>query len=236
MQNDFNIYSLARSKYGVFIYLSLSILFYTIILSFLDETVFYAFIGNFNPILLIVLIFILGFILLNYLNRVASFEIFRKSSLEDFFFIGSLAIFISFVVMVADIWFADYSADINVLFPYSLMFYPIAAYVAEIIFHLVPLFLIIFIFSGFRKIPLNKIIWVGIFFTSLTEPLFQSWYIGECTLATQVFTSVHVFIFGLIQLLIFKYYDFITMYFFRIVYYLFWHIIWGYIRLGLLFN
>ena len=39
----------------------------------------------------------------------------------------------------------------------------------------------------------------------------------------------------LAQLLIFKKYDFNSMYAFRLVYYLFWHIGWGHLRLRLLF-
>ena len=37
------------------------------------------------------------------------------------------------------------------------------------------------------------------------------------------------------ELLIFKRYDFIAMYAFRLVYYLIWHIVWGYARLRSLF-
>lgn len=37
------------------------------------------------------------------------------------------------------------------------------------------------------------------------------------------------------RLALFKRYDFVTMYTFRLVYYLLWHIVWGVIRLRLLF-
>jgi hypothetical protein len=40
---------------------------------------------------------------------------------------------------------------------------------------------------------------------------------------------------NLCQLLIFRRYDFISMYTFRIAYYMLWHVLWGYARLRLLF-
>lgn len=44
--------------------------------------------------------------------------------------------------------------------------------------------------------------------------------------------GLHVFLINLSQLMIFKRYD---LYSFRLVYYIFWHIVWGYMRLKLLF-
>ncbi|MCB9291467.1 MAG: hypothetical protein H6560_29470 [Lewinellaceae bacterium] len=44
--------------------------------------------------------------------------------------------------------------------------------------------------------------------------------------------SLHIFLINLIQLWLFKRYDFVSMYTFRLVYYLIWHIGWGWVRLG----
>jgi hypothetical protein len=69
------------------------------------------------------------------------------------------------------------------------------------------------------------------------EPVFQttlgfsraypSWVTG--------FVALHIFLLNLCQLAIFKRYDFVSMYSFRLMYYLLWHIVWGVIRLKLLF-
>jgi hypothetical protein len=47
--------------------------------------------------------------------------------------------------------------------------------------------------------------------------------------------GVHIYVFNALQLYVFKRYDFLSMYAFRLVYYLHWHVVWGYMRLQLLF-
>jgi hypothetical protein len=51
-----------------------------------------------------------------------------------------------------------------------------------------------------------------------------------------VYMWIHLFVFNFLQMLVFKRYDFLKMYMFRLVYYLLWHIVWGSVRLGLLFS
>lgn len=228
---------LARySNCQAFVYLSICILFLTAILTYIDKTPFQRFIGNINPIFVIIVSFFLGIFLLSYLIRKTPFKVFREQSLNDYLFIGGVAAFFGFEVIVADIWFADYSPDINVLFPKSLLFYPAIGYVVEVVFHLIPITLFVFIFSRFKTISTNKIVWISILVVAIIEPIFQIWFLGESSQATTIYTIIHVFTFSFVQLLVFKYYDFITMYYFRLVFYLFWHIIWGYLRLELLFN
>jgi hypothetical protein len=41
---------------------------------------------------------------------------------------------------------------------------------------------------------------------------------------------------NLVQLTLFRRYDFLTMYAFRLVYYLVWHVAWGHLRLQVLFH
>ena len=50
-----------------------------------------------------------------------------------------------------------------------------------------------------------------------------------------VYTWVHVFAIALLQLYVFRRFDFTSMYVFRLIYYAYWHIIWGVLRLELLF-
>jgi hypothetical protein len=49
------------------------------------------------------------------------------------------------------------------------------------------------------------------------------------------YVGLHIFLIGLVQLLLFTRYDFITMYTFRLSYYAIWHILWGHLRLNLIF-
>jgi len=49
------------------------------------------------------------------------------------------------------------------------------------------------------------------------------------------YVGLHVFLINLLQLWLFKRYDLISMYSFRLAYYLLWHIGWGHVRLKLRF-
>ena len=78
--------------------------------------------------------------------------------------------------------------------------------------------------------------WSSIFVASLPESIFQiSVGSGQLPLWFAVFELARIFVVVLSQLTFFKRYDFVTMYWFRIVYYMFWHIGWGYLRLILIF-
>jgi hypothetical protein len=63
----------------------------------------------------------------------------------------------------------------------------------------------------------------------------------ECSLSAQPFSwlagyvGLHVFAFNLAQMAVWQRYNWVTMFAMRLVYYLQWHIIWGYVRLQWLF-
>ena len=69
------------------------------------------------------------------------------------------------------------------------------------------------------------------------EPIFQTALGFSQPYPTWVtgYVFVNIFLINLFQLLIFKRYDFVSMYSFRLVYYAIWHIVWGQVRLNLLF-
>jgi hypothetical protein len=50
------------------------------------------------------------------------------------------------------------------------------------------------------------------------------------------YVFLNVWVINMVQLALFKRYDFVSMYAFRLMYYLLWHIAWGHARLGLLFS
>jgi hypothetical protein len=54
-------------------------------------------------------------------------------------------------------------------------------------------------------------------------------------MGASTYVGVFVFVFTLVELDIFRRYDFVAMYVFRLTYYLWWHIIWGTLRLQWLF-
>ena len=72
---------------------------------------------------------------------------------------------------------------------------------------------------------------------SVLEPGFQVRLAASSRGLSSVdaYVGTHLLIFNLLQLYIFRRYDFVSMYAFRPTYYLYWHIIWGYLRLQLFF-
>ena len=226
-----------RSQYPVFIGLSIGIVVLTGILYFFDISLFRRFIGAINPLAASFLIVLLGFISLSFLLSKGWFTIYKKENLKGLFRRSSLAaLFALITILVVDLN-APFPADINVFFPESLLFYPAIGFFVEILFHVLPLsILLIFLTSIFQNISHEKIIWICIFIVSLLEPVYQTIpMFSSGPLWAAVIVLLNLFLFNLSQLFIFKRYDFISMYSFRLAYYLIWHIVWGYLRLKLLF-
>ena len=131
----------------------------------------------------------------------------------------------------ADVLVTRFPKDINVPPPQSLLFYPAMAYVVEVVFHALPLALLLALLRRSTK-KSNTIIvtWLCIVFVSSLEPVLVHTRMGS-----PAYVGVFVFVFTLVELCVFWRYDFISMYAFRLVFYVWWHITWGYLRLRWLF-
>jgi hypothetical protein len=135
--------------------------------------------------------------------------------------------------------------DLSIVFPYyhvpppqSLLFYPAIAYVAEIAFHALPLSLVLVCLGPlFKTLDPNRLVWLCILLVSYLEPIFQLGvgFSKESFSWADMYVGLHVFAFNLLQLYVFRRYDFVSMYAFRLVYYIQWHIAWGSVRLHVLF-
>ncbi|MBT8220635.1 MAG: hypothetical protein KJP00_12470 [Bacteroidia bacterium] len=216
-------------------YLSFGIAIATFLLYLQNPAPFSPFLGTLNPLFPVLFILVSGYYLLSYLESKSTFYIYQKGSSRNYIAIIAIAMLFGVEVIIADIWFAEYPRDINVAYPQSLLFYPVMGFIAEIIFHLIPIALIVFLLSSLTSLPINRIIWIAILVAAVIEPLFQVRFAAETSMTTMIYTAIHVFLFSLIQLIIFKYLGFIAMYATRIVFYIVWHIAWGHFRLELLF-
>ena len=136
--------------------------------------------------------------------------------------------------------------DMNVPFPESLLFYPIIGFMAEIVFHVLPLSLLLLVLRViFRNLRLGTSVSISMLTVALLEPTFQALLnvidaplIGsshQYTTWAVGYDWLHIFLFNVFQLRIFKRYDFMSMYSLRFVYYLVWHVVWGHFRVGVLF-
>ncbi|MCB0635897.1 MAG: hypothetical protein KDC54_04745, partial [Lewinella sp.] len=124
--------------------------------------------GALNPIVVFPICGLLAYFSLRYIQQ---FEVcfiaeslHTKDLLQAFFFsvaLGSMPVII-------DLW-APFPKDINVLFPASLAFYPTIGVLAEIVFHLLPVTLLLIIFG--QRILAH--VWVIIVLVGVVEPLFQ---------------------------------------------------------------
>jgi hypothetical protein len=227
-----------RLQYQVYFGLSIGVVGLTGIGYFSNNHLFQQYIGRINPLIASFLITFLGVILLSFLLSRGWFAIFKRENLKGLFRRSGLAALFVLITILVDLKIV-YPADLNILFPESLLFYPAMGFYVEILFHVLPLsILIISLTSIFKNISYRKIIWICILTVSLLEPTFQTILQGSSNQyplwAVAIFW-LNLFLFNLSQLLIFKRYDFISMYSFRLVYYIIWHIVWGYIRLKLLF-
>lgn len=120
-----------------------------------------------------------------------------------------------------------FPATMNAAFPASLIFYPSIALVAEAAFHLVPLALLL---TLLRR-PL-----VAIALAACVEPVFQTAFAapGEPIWQT-AFVAVNVFAIGFLQIVLLRRYGIAALLALRLTYYLWWHIVWGGLRLEILF-
>jgi hypothetical protein len=228
-----------RLQYLVFIALSIGVVGLTGIIYFSNNLVFSRLIGTINPFTIIIPIIFVGLLLFSILLSHNWFAIYKKGNPGGMLLSAILASILGIIIILVDHKIV-YPKTINVPFPESFAYYPSVGFCVEILFHVLPVSLVTILLSFvFKNIDSRKIIWISILIASLVEPIFQSLdllsYTNQYPLWAVLFTGLHVFVINFLQLLVFKRHDFVAMYSFRLVYYLFWHIGWGYIRLQLLF-
>jgi hypothetical protein len=210
----------------------------TATLYFSDEQFFKRYIGSINPLLACSIIILAGFILLSFLLYKDWFAIYKKGNFKKGLRAALLALLFVPVSILVDIK-VGFWKDLNVQFPESLLFYPAIGFIVEMLFHVLPLTVLLFLLTFiFKNANHQNIIWISILIVSLLEPLYQTremFSSGHFPSWSSVLVLFNLIVFNLLQLIIFRRYDFISMYSFRLVYYLIWHIGWGYFRLELLF-
>jgi hypothetical protein len=118
--------------------------------------------------------------------------------------------------------------DINVAMPEAMYFYTAIALVAEVLFHLLPLAVLATLAP--KRVPAIWVLLPVVF----VEPAAQV-VLGAGPVLQMTLVFVNVSLISAVQLWLFRRYGFAAMFGLRIAFYLFWHVIWGDIRLSLLF-
>lgn len=122
--------------------------------------------------------------------------------------------------------------DTNLPWPEAWAGYLSIAVVAESTLHLLPLAALVWATSArFADDRLDRRTWGLVLATATVEPVAQV-ALGS---AQQAFVVPHVFVFGVVQLLLLRRFGYTSMLSLRISYYLVWHVLWGRARLELLF-
>lgn len=198
---------------------------------------FQSFFGSIDPLIAVAIIAVVGVASLGFLQWRGWFEIFTmRGTLRGMFVSAIIATLFGIEVVIAETTnIFRLPADTNVPLPWSLMFYPVMGYVVEVVFHALPLALLLAVLGPlFKKLNMPDPIWLCILVVSLLEPIFQVRSEQPFSLA-QAYIGLHVFAINFLQLYVFRRYGFVSMYSFRLFYYLYWHILWGALRLQWLF-
>jgi hypothetical protein len=227
-----------KSQYLVLLGMSLAVLALTTTLYLADEHVFQRYFGRIDPLIAFLVIVVTGAILLSVLLSRGWFVIYQRANRNGLYLATGLATLLGTVIIIVDS-IIRFPADLNVSFPSSLLFYPVIGYLVELLFHIVPLVVLLIALSLIAKdASRERLVWISIVVVALLEPIYQTVYVtypARFPEWAEAYIVVHIFLINLAQLYIFKSYDFVSMYVFRLVYYLFWHIGWGYVRLQVLF-
>jgi len=209
-----------------------------------DDPPFESFVADAEPTPTVAGILVVGAASVSVLAARLGFVVWRGSWRGPALAAGLASVF-GVVIVAADL-VTPYAEDTNVAFPGSLVFYPVIAVMVESLFHLLPLALVLGIgFPLFRISVTERRIWAVLTAIATIEPSFQAAITlsggtivgtGETQpLGMTAFTWVHMFLFNLTQLTLFRRRDFVSMLSMRLSYYLWWHVIWGHLRLRLLF-
>ena len=226
-----------RKQFLVFACLSIIIIGFTSILYGFDKQPLLKYISVLHPVLTFFLLSLIGFAIMAFFLSEKWFEIYTGRFHKGYFIIFILPILLAIIMIFVDLKIT-FPADINVLFPKSVLFYPAIAYLVEILFHLFPLVFLLLLFKPLiNENNRNAIILICLIITAFLEPIYHlSYMIASNYYSTLALAYIgfHIFIINLVQLVIFRKYDFTSMYTFRLVYYLIWHIGWGFYRLKLI--
>lgn len=222
-------------QYATYFALSLVTVVFTIILLPSANAYFRRFFGETNAILTIVVTSVIGAAALWMLQNNEWMILKGRMTLHGIKLSAVFATGLGIAIVIADL-IIRYPEDTNVPVPQALLFYPAVGFIAEIIFHILPLVLLSLALKPLvGKFGEERVIWTSILLVAALEPTFQVPFGGKSLTWSAVYTWLHIFVIAFLQLHVFQRFDFVSMYVFRLFYYTYWHILWGVIRLKVLF-
>lgn len=226
-----------KIQFQLYLWYNFFILILTIIMFFIDRSIFRALIV-FNPILFVSIISIFSIISIGFLIYKDQFFIYKAVKISERLKPITMSICLAFIMIFIDI-LSPFSKEINILFPNSLLYYLIIAFVIDILFHTIFFGILYKLFKKLHKrMPKMNSFKISSLFISIIEPIIQIFLLSSSKqpFFIGLYIVIHIFTINYIQMKLFYNTDFVTMNLFRLTYYTIWHIIWGMIRLSLIFN
>lgn len=222
-----------------------AVLALTVVARVVDPALFERFPGGTDPVVVVAVLSLFGAPLLRLLKSCGGFAIIGPRPGHGLLQSAGLATLFGLLVVGVDV-VLTHPADMNVRFPTSLLFYPVISLMAEVLFHLLPLAAVLAAISVItRQKPSEHVIWGSLLLVSLLEPSFQVLAaVSERPVVgapqaydprVVAYDGLHVWAINICELSVFRRYDFVSMWAFRLVYYAIWHIVWGEFRLRVLF-
>ena len=225
-----------RGQYVFYAALSLGAVMLAVAALPSSRAYFSRFFGAADPILVTVAAAVLGAVALYVLQSRFGFVILRgHDTLRGIGLSALLATGLAVAIVIADL-IIRYPQDLNTPMPQALLFYPAIGFVAEMAFHVLPLAILLTAMSPLAgRVGDERLVWLGILTVAVLEPTFQILLGGNALTWSDAYTWIHVFAIAALQLYVFRRFDFASMISFRLVYYAYWHILWGVLRLDVLF-
>ena len=157
---------------AVFLILSGIVFFLAVITHLSNSALFERFFGRISALLIVFIVFITGLVLFSFLLPDGQFAVFRGANLKGFLLAASLAVPFAAAMILVDRK-SPFPVDMNALFPDSLTFYPVMAYVVEILFHILPFCLLYFLLGPLMSASRIRFIGAIILLVAFIEPIFQ---------------------------------------------------------------
>lgn len=200
-----------------------------------DPAIFAPYFAGLSPPAAAAIVCVTGLVALVLLHRDWDFVIFDGGASRRRALVA-VAWSVPFMIAVtaADL-VAGFPREINVPLPAALAFYPAMGLIAQLALHVIPMTLLLYCGRFlFRRTHRNHLVLISIGLAAMPEAGFQlaAALQDDAPTGLGVFVAIHLFAFGLVELGLFRRYDYAAMYVFRLSYYSWWHIVWGWLRLS----
>ena len=159
-----------KTETHAYMLVSVTAFLLTTILYMVKPSLYEVLLGSVNPLALVLILGVLGYLFASKLAPLG-FAIYKPIGFIDRLPSLGVAVCLGLGIVLVDN-FSHLPEDVNILLPYSLLYYPVFGYIVEVLFHLMPLYVSLVVFNRFNGLCERKTVYC-IMLVSLLEPVFQ---------------------------------------------------------------